>query len=64
MFSHEPALERFREAVAGFDGDRLDRVVLFGSRARAITGPNRTSMSRSSSTTWVIFKRSFALWPI
>lgn len=30
----DPVLIRFREAVADAYGDRLDRVVLFGSRAR------------------------------
>jgi len=30
----DPVLIRFRKALAGLYGDRLDRVVLFGSRAR------------------------------
>jgi len=31
---HDPVLGRFRTMVAELYGDRLDRVVLFGSRAR------------------------------
>ncbi len=32
--AHDPVLDRFRAAVADLYGDRLERVVLFGSRAR------------------------------
>jgi predicted nucleotidyltransferase len=32
--AHDPVLDRFRAAVAALYGERLDRVVLFGSRAR------------------------------
>jgi predicted nucleotidyltransferase len=34
----DPALARFREALGELYGDRLDRVVLFGSRARGDAG--------------------------
>ena len=30
----DPVLRRFRDAVAALYGERLDRIVLFGSRAR------------------------------
>lgn len=30
----DPVLEKFRAVVAGHFGDRLERIVLFGSRAR------------------------------
>jgi predicted nucleotidyltransferase len=36
----EPLLVRFREALAEAYGDRLDRVVLFGSRARGDARPD------------------------
>lgn len=32
--AHGPVLERLRTALAEIYGDRLDRVILFGSRAR------------------------------
>jgi predicted nucleotidyltransferase len=32
--THDPVLDRFRAAVAKMYGERLERVVLFGSRAR------------------------------
>lgn len=34
----DPILVRFREAVAALDGPALDRIVLFGSRARVEAG--------------------------
>jgi predicted nucleotidyltransferase len=37
---HDPVLSRFREAVAEAYGDRLERVVLFGSRARGDHRPD------------------------
>lgn len=36
----DPILERFRAAVADIYGDRLERVVLFGSRARGDAQPD------------------------
>jgi predicted nucleotidyltransferase len=36
----DPVLTRFRAAVAGAYGDRLERVVLFGSRARGDHRPD------------------------
>ena len=36
----DPALVRFREALTAIYGDRLDRVVLFGSRARGDARPD------------------------
>lgn len=38
--THDPILERFRSAVAETYGDRLERVVLFGSRARGEARPD------------------------
>ena len=35
----DPVLARFRRALDGMYGDRLDRVVLFGSRARGDARP-------------------------
>ena len=35
-----PLLARFRAAIAELYGDRLERVVLFGSRARGEAGPD------------------------
>jgi predicted nucleotidyltransferase len=35
----DPILVRFRTALADIYGDRLERVVLFGSRARGDAGP-------------------------
>lgn len=35
----DPILHRFRDALADLYGDRLDRVVLFGSRARGQASP-------------------------
>jgi predicted nucleotidyltransferase len=36
----DPILERFRVAVDELYGDRIERVVLFGSRARGDAGPD------------------------
>ena len=36
----DPALRRFRAAVGAVYGERLDRVVLFGSRARGDARPD------------------------
>ncbi len=36
----DPALSRFRGAVARAYGERLDRIVLFGSRARGDARPD------------------------
>ncbi len=36
----DPILQRFRAAVTEIYGDRLERVVLFGSRARGDSGPD------------------------
>ena len=36
----DPVLTRFRSALDGTYGDRLDRVVLFGSRARGDARPD------------------------
>ena len=36
----DPVLVRFREALVKLYGDRLDRVVLFGSRARGDAHPD------------------------
>jgi predicted nucleotidyltransferase len=36
----DPVLVRFREALAELYGDRLERVVLFGSRARGDARPD------------------------
>ena len=36
----DPVLVRFREALVKMYGDRLDRVVLFGSRARGDAHPD------------------------
>jgi uncharacterized protein len=36
---NDPVLVRFREALHGMYGDRLERVVLFGSRARGDAHP-------------------------
>jgi predicted nucleotidyltransferase len=36
----DPILKRFRAALADIYGDRLERVVLFGSRARGEAGPD------------------------
>lgn len=38
--ANDPVLARFRAAVAGAYGARLDRVVLFGSRARGEARPD------------------------
>lgn len=35
----DPVLARFRDAVRAIYGDRVERVVLFGSRARGDHGP-------------------------
>jgi len=36
----DPVLTRFRKTLADMYGDRLDRVVLFGSRARGDARPD------------------------
>ena len=36
---HDPILDRFRAAISRMYGPRLDRVVLFGSRARGDARP-------------------------
>jgi predicted nucleotidyltransferase len=36
---NDPALQRFRAAMAKIDGNRAERVVLFGSRARGDARP-------------------------
>jgi len=38
--SNDPVLARFRAAVAELYGDRVERVVLFGSRARGDAQPD------------------------
>jgi len=38
--ARDPVLDRFRSAVAEIFGDRLERVVLFGSRARGDFQPD------------------------
>ena len=38
--ARDPVLDRFRTAVTALYGDRLDRVVLFGSRARGDFQPD------------------------
>lgn len=37
---HDPGLARFRSALNSLDGDRIERVVLFGSRARGDAHPD------------------------
>jgi predicted nucleotidyltransferase len=37
---HDPVLDRFRAAVTEIYGDRLERLVLFGSRARGDFRPD------------------------
>ncbi len=37
---HDPILRRFRDAVTEIYGDRLERVVLYGSRARGDAVPD------------------------
>jgi predicted nucleotidyltransferase len=37
---HDPVLSRFRAAIAGAYGDRVERIVLFGSRARGDERPD------------------------
>jgi uncharacterized protein len=37
---HNPALARFRAALGGIYGDQIERVVLFGSRARGDARPD------------------------
>jgi predicted nucleotidyltransferase len=40
MTEQDPVLEKFRAAVAEHFGDRLERMVLFGSRARGEARPD------------------------
>jgi predicted nucleotidyltransferase len=40
MKTHDPILTQFREALNEIYGDRIDRVVLFGSRARGDERPD------------------------
>jgi predicted nucleotidyltransferase len=40
MTTADPVLEKFRAAVAKHFGDRLERMVLFGSRARGDSRPD------------------------
>jgi predicted nucleotidyltransferase len=40
QISHDPILRRFRSALAETYGDRLERTVLFGSRARGDFQPD------------------------
>jgi len=39
----DPILKRFRAALDALYGDRIERVVLFGSRARATRGRTPTT---------------------
>jgi uncharacterized protein len=38
--AHDPVLDRFRAAIAATYGDRLERAILFGSRARGDFRPD------------------------
>ena len=40
QLAHDPILKRFKAALADAYGDRIDRVVLFGSRARGDARPD------------------------
>jgi len=40
MIGSDPVLERFRTAVAEHFGERLERIVLYGSRARGEARPD------------------------
>lgn len=40
IIASDPVLVRFRRALDGMYGDRIDRVVLFGSRARGDARPD------------------------
>ena len=40
MKTHDPVLEKFRDAITDHYGPRIERVVLFGSRARGDAGPD------------------------
>ena len=40
MADHEPTLARFRETLGAMYGTRLDRAILFGSRARGDARPD------------------------
>ena len=40
MSQNDPVLERFRTALDVIYGDRIDRVILFGSRARGDARPD------------------------
>ena len=44
----DPVLARFRAALDEIYGNRIERVVLFGSRARVEAGQTRTMTSRYS----------------
>jgi predicted nucleotidyltransferase len=49
--SNDPILKRFRAALDEMYGDRLERVVLFGSRARGDARED-SDWSRSWPATW------------
>jgi predicted nucleotidyltransferase len=40
QLAHDPISKRFKAALADAYGDQIDRVVLFGSRARGNAGPD------------------------
>ena len=40
MSNPDPILQRFRDAIADAYGDRIERIVLFGSRARGDARPD------------------------
>jgi len=44
----DPILKRFRAALKEMYGDRLDRVMLFGSRARGDASEDRITTLRCS----------------
>jgi hypothetical protein len=47
----DPVLARFRQELDGMYGDCLERIVLFGSRARGMRMRSLITMWRSSCTT-------------
>ena len=40
MVDHDPVLQKFRAAIAEIYGERIERVVLYGSRARGDAKPD------------------------